>query len=581
MRKKRYMLFILAVVLIVGTIPAMVFAAGGNWSISYDVKYDKSAKAYYLSDVVVDLQGSSAGSITISYPNTVTYSGTAGSGWTKVTKADSETATDTDRAGAFSISAGAKASDVKSYLEKITFKASRVNSSGTIKVYAEKSKDAAVPYAHEDGTTHYYKFVETGSEQENWTKAYNDAKNSSYLGLKGYLTTITSSKEQAFIWDSIATTPGWLGSTRFLDSSNKKINDESSITKPTAYVPSGPGQQDYYWACGPEAGTVFYRTGVTRRTTNSIDGRTVYNCFGDGQPDGSGTGEGFLQFAFNGIQNWNDLPENQYYGEHVKGYYIEYGGYKNESTSAAGDGYATAKGASLAYAYETAVKNDITWNYGDGNLTAKKLEELAKLEPGINNENVTLTININDLEKVNSAITQKKKGSYTVRYTTENGEPFSVTVEVKGSTLSASKKNISAGTKSMTKEDIIDKLGVTITDADGHPVDPSKITVDKDQLNELNKAIKNKNPGKYKVTLYGPDGTPFTVTVTVPKSSSSETPGSGNGSSTGSSGTTGSSKTGDSRDMGGAIMSMLAAGAVMYISSQYRGKRSVKQQRRV
>jgi hypothetical protein len=137
-------------------------------------------------------------------------------------------------------------------------------------------------------------------------------------GLNGYLANITSQAEQIFLKDKL-TEPGWIGGS---DNTTEGI---------------------WQWNDGPEAGQVFYvqtpnssyPVESTRRTTNLIDGRQMYNYFSNGEPNGAYRSEQFAEFAF-GVdygdgKAWNDCqnscPDRKYY-------VIEYGDDGGTTTAA-------------------------------------------------------------------------------------------------------------------------------------------------------------------------------------------------------------------------------------------------------
>ena len=99
-----------------------------------------------------------------------------------------------------------------------------------------------------------------------WLQAYNAAKARSIPGTNGpvygYLATLTEINEQVFVYTSISRSPGWLGGTRMLKAAgNAKINNENAISATASDYIINTGIADkWYWACGPEAGTVFYNT---------------------------------------------------------------------------------------------------------------------------------------------------------------------------------------------------------------------------------------------------------------------------------------------------------------------------------
>ncbi|MCL2332546.1 MAG: hypothetical protein FWC54_03545 [Actinomycetia bacterium] len=80
-------------------------------------------------------------------------------------------------------------------------------------------------------------------------------------------------------------------------------------------------------------------------------------------------------------------------------------------------------------------------------------------------------------------------------------------------------------TKELTADQAKKLAGVTVTDADGQPIDLSQVTVDEDQLAAINAAVKANKAGSFPLTFVAPDGTEMTITVTVTHSQS-PTPGS-------------------------------------------------------
>ena len=108
----------------------------------------------------------------------------------------------------------------------------------------------------------FYEVVETknaNGEDINirWDDAYNQAKQKTFNGLKGYLMTITSKVENMFIFDRVYTrnnipasrARGWIGATR------------SACGTPDAnsWTHNSENYHNYWiWACGPEANTQFW-----------------------------------------------------------------------------------------------------------------------------------------------------------------------------------------------------------------------------------------------------------------------------------------------------------------------------------
>ena len=247
------------------------------------------------------------------------------------------------------------------------------------KVSISASATKVTAFVDDNGYVHWYTFVANTSA--NWLTAYNSAKNS-YMQdprypddparqLQGYLATITSQAEQDKVYNDIATECGWLGGTRMLIRDNPGSDNGAAakpILDPTSLISianqfnyyyrtnTGPATtntdtQYWYWACGPEAGQIFYtqpRASVSGARTPNPATETAYNIpagftgwayysyWTSGEPnnsdssarDGGRGGEYVLQFAWSGSPRWNDYSHaNQ---SAIAGYYIEYGGYPGD-----------------------------------------------------------------------------------------------------------------------------------------------------------------------------------------------------------------------------------------------------------
>lgn len=127
---------------------------------------------------------------------------------------------------------------------------------------------------------HYYDFI---SSPVNWATALANSAASTHLGLQGYLVTITSAEEQAFITNSI--TPS-----------------TDTVTWMSASDSASEGT--YVWQAGPEAGDVL-----------------TYLNWAPGEPNNLGN-EDFIHFNWSTGGRWNDIPGTLNYA-----YVIEYGGF--------------------------------------------------------------------------------------------------------------------------------------------------------------------------------------------------------------------------------------------------------------
>ncbi len=150
-------------------------------------------------------------------------------------------------------------------------------------------------------TKHFYRFVK--KTDITWKQARDSAASLQYYGLQGYLTTITSSGENDFIWTKIDGV-GWIGGS-----------DEAV-------------EGDWKWVTGPEAGTLFWR-GLSNGTR--INGE--YSFWSSGEPNNSGD-EDFAHINQNPDKeqkSWNDLPNpggGGYY--QAQGFIVEFGGFEGE-----------------------------------------------------------------------------------------------------------------------------------------------------------------------------------------------------------------------------------------------------------
>ena len=137
------------------------------------------------------------------------------------------------------------------------------------------------------GNGHYYEFV---SDVTTWDAAEAAAAASSYLGLDGYLATVTSAEEQAFIYGSVATAIGWLGG-----------NDRG-------------GEGVWSWKTGPEAGSIFFGPGAPGG---------AFAFWSAGEPNDCCGGEDDLVFGWGAGGAWNDigLPA---FPDYTVGRYVEY-----------------------------------------------------------------------------------------------------------------------------------------------------------------------------------------------------------------------------------------------------------------
>ena len=135
---------------------------------------------------------------------------------------------------------------------------------------------------------HLYKFI-TGSID--WNAAEPAAASLTAYGVSGYLATITSSAENAFISPRLSA-DGWIGA-------------------------SDNAQEGHWtWVTGPETGTLFW-LGESGGSVQSGQ----YANWNSGEPNNSGGDENCAEY-YSASSKWNDLPCS---GDDLSGYVAEFG----------------------------------------------------------------------------------------------------------------------------------------------------------------------------------------------------------------------------------------------------------------
>ena len=129
---------------------------------------------------------------------------------------------------------------------------------------------------------HYYEFVDS---TVTWNDALNAAQSQSFMGMQGYLATVTSLDELDFI--------------------------TNNVTQTTAYLSGSDAAAEgvWRWMAGPEAGQIFYGSGAPGG---------AFSNWNIGEPNNLAGENGLLtNYAFAG--GWNDINDTWEYG-----YIVEY-----------------------------------------------------------------------------------------------------------------------------------------------------------------------------------------------------------------------------------------------------------------
>lgn len=182
---------------------------------------------------------------------------------------------------------------------------------------------------------HYY---EVGRDNTGWSTALRRAEEHTYMGMQGYLVTVTSQAEQDFVF-SLVHTDTWIGGTTDDTYTRRSGAWAQNYRTGNAGVPTrwadsqtfmGAGVvSSYYWVSGPEAGLKMGEASTGQRwypATNPETGERMFMLWASSQPDQSGGTEKYMQLAVdfgNSARDgrWNDLPDSTY----SLPYIIEYG----------------------------------------------------------------------------------------------------------------------------------------------------------------------------------------------------------------------------------------------------------------
>lgn len=159
---------------------------------------------------------------------------------------------------------------------------------------------------------HFYESVTTGTT---WTNAKNAAAAKTYMGLQGYLVTITSAAENEFIKQKIGT-DAWIG----LSDAYTEIN---AATGTNTFANQAASEGKFYWISGPEKGTRVTEGNATNGSTTGAPANGMYNNWNSGEPNNYGGSESYGEMYAVGSApgKWNDLN-----GTQNLMYVVEYGG---------------------------------------------------------------------------------------------------------------------------------------------------------------------------------------------------------------------------------------------------------------
>ncbi len=269
-----------------------------------------------------------------------------------------QTGISSDYSKIISMSPAKTADEIAEYIRQVTINGGSKGQEISVTLTTEEIKYRTFYWG---GNGHFYQYVpfedsswttaHSGSDKYYWTTAYNAAKEMVYNGRQGYLATVTSKEEDLFIFKA-SSKVGWLGGTRL------KHTGEGDWREWTIDTGDKSGTS-WYWACGPEAGEVFYDVAkVDSSSYSAADARNAdqgryFNWERGGgnrlgyEPNSGGIETCLATLTLSGGQghatgsdvtgySWNDLtnPQASLGGNwDAKGFFVEYGDQINGDSS--------------------------------------------------------------------------------------------------------------------------------------------------------------------------------------------------------------------------------------------------------
>ena len=210
-----------------------------------------------------------------------------------------------------------------------------------------------------NGKEHIYEVKGSSGVNISWTAARAAARVSEYDTLRGYLATITSAEENAFIASKV-TKDTWIGAS-----------DDPGIT-------GGSALQWYWISGGPEGPRYFFNQTGTGGGT-AIGG--YYNNWASGEPNNYNSLESWAHMYADG--SWNDFPDNN----SVDYYLVEYGGFDSSPTTLGNSDYATIN----VFTNQPPVANNDAYNIYEN--TTRSIPASGVLANDTDADNDPITVN--------------------------------------------------------------------------------------------------------------------------------------------------------------------------------------------
>ncbi len=285
---KKFWAVLLTLAMVISLLPAVTLPVSAD-ELAVGVELGSAAlsgdKYYYAG---AEVSGDGIRTILIGFSNNVVSGDTI----TLPTATTGFTVSDTsnDYTKRINVDEGTSTSVVQSYLRGVGFTIAGASQTASVTVTTESIMTDTF---YNIDTEHYYQYIPAGSSGIKWTDAYDAAKGKTYMGRTGYLATVMSLEEDTYLNSLSGGKTGWLGGTIMTNSGTLADASGGSTGAKMYYSSFTPesvvsgDNKGWYWACGPEIGTLFYDTnslnnegGASSATANTVDDRnsaTYYN----------------------------------------------------------------------------------------------------------------------------------------------------------------------------------------------------------------------------------------------------------------------------------------------------------------
>ncbi len=284
--------------------PASIDITGGKELSGIDLKEQLTKFDDNTKELTITIQGYQTGDkVILPISSTITKKSTNTEGYYAVT-----------------LTSTSGGQDLQSYVDSMKFEPNAAINAERIITFSTRN----VVGLTIDDVQHYYEYIKyTDDERDtdgtvDWKDAFDRAAGKSYKGLNGYLLTITSKDENAFV-HSMVSESAWMGAADV-----QRVNNHYSLNLSTDTF-LGPYVNDFgnwVWMNGPEKGTKFaegYRElDGSIGTFKEVGGH--YNNWTSANPSNSGGNEFVANIDGNHGQ-WNDWPARY---KLIEGFVVEY-----------------------------------------------------------------------------------------------------------------------------------------------------------------------------------------------------------------------------------------------------------------